>query len=241
MSITRGSARISLSRIGILAFLLLFLSLNSVQAVTIWSPTSSGTGDGLIWMNGQGSDKNLFGSPTITPTPTTSNTFSFSPSSSFVANSSGGKTTSVSDSLQFEIEAESEIQSIHFAESGNYGISGTGSVEAICTITIQNLDVYQTTPLIVKFDVFKTNVAAASSGWSGDFGVDYVGWSHIRITMNNRLTARTGSGSNSSWINKNIVGVNNNIGISIMIPEPATVGILAMGSLTISIFGRKKS
>jgi hypothetical protein len=219
-------------------------NLSSAQAAIAWTP-SSGSGNGFDWSNGRGSDKNLFGNPTVTPT-STSNTFSFTPVN-FLANSADGKSALTSDSLQFDIEtlAGKQIDNILFAEGGHYRINGTGSVKATCSITIQNLDVYQPTPPIEIFNVFEaTSDSAGISTWSGSFEVDDIDWSHIRITMSNKLIARSSSSVGSfSWIQKDSLGVNNNdAGIEIiMVPEPATIGILTMGSLAVSAFSRKRS
>jgi hypothetical protein len=215
--------------------LLLSSGFNAIQAAPfIWTPSSGSCYD-FDWSNGK-SDKGLFGNPTAWPTAA-SNTFSFTPSDSFRAESSNHTSGFKSDNLQFEIEAENAIQSIQFAESGEYAINGIGSVKAICAITIVNLDVYEV--INKTFEIIPTLTAGE---WSGSFAVNDIGWSHVRITMGNKLFAFSNIGeSNSSWITKKDVGVNNNVGISIiMVPEPATIGILTMGSLVISIFGRKK-
>jgi hypothetical protein len=209
-------------------------NLSSAQAAIAWTP-SSGTGNGLVWSNGRGSDKNLFGNPTVTPT-STSNTFSFAPDD-FRADSVDGKSALTSDSLQFDIKADDEIEKIVFAEGGSYNITGTGSVKATCSITIVNLDVYQ-----VINKTFEVTPSLAESTWSESFEVDGIDWSHIRITMSNKLIARSSGVGSSSWIDKEVVGVNDGVGIEIiMVPEPATIGILTMGSLAVSALGRKRN
>ncbi|MFH0868911.1 MAG: PEP-CTERM sorting domain-containing protein, partial [archaeon] len=177
-----------------------------------------------------------------------SNTFSFEPANFSV--SSTGKTAYISDSFQFDIEllAGEQIDKIAFAEAGRYSIAGTGSVKTTCSITIQNLDVYQQDPLIKTFNVFEETSDSAGGivEWSGsfEFGDIDISWSHIRITVSNRLIARNSSGDGSeSWIQKDMLGVNGGDGAGIeiiMVPEPATVGILTIGSLAISAFGRKR-
>jgi hypothetical protein len=230
MSITRGFARILFSRVCLFALLLSgsIFSVSAVQGAVAWSP-SSGSGDGFVWLNGQ-SGKGLFGDPTFTD-----NAFSFEPDD-FRADSVNGKSALATDSLQFDILAEDEIQSIVFVEGGNYGIEGTGSVKATVAITIINLDVYEV--INRNFEIIPY---LADGTWSGSFEVDGINWSHIRITMSNKLIARSSVGS-SSFIEKDAIGVNGGVGIKIVtIPEPATIGILAMGSLAISIFGKKKN
>jgi hypothetical protein len=55
------------------------------------------------------------------------------------------------------------------------------------------------------------------------------------------LIAKSSGPSLPTWIQKDALSANNGVGIQIITtPEPATIGILTMGSLVVSIFGRKK-
>ncbi|PKL47629.1 MAG: hypothetical protein CVV39_05525 [Planctomycetes bacterium HGW-Planctomycetes-1] len=200
-----------------------------VQAVIYWS-NSSGTADEFSWTNG-GSDKGLFGDPTLVG----GNTLVFAPTN-FRAESVDGKSAITSDRLQFDLIADpgKEIKSIKITESGDYGILYEGKVSAGGAIFITNLEQYEVRKELFEMDPAMPITPPPYEGfWGGQVEVAELGWSHIRVVLNNNLIAISMPGS-IAWIEKKDFGVN----IEIIIPEPATIGLLALGSLV--FLGKKK-
>ena len=192
------------------------------QATIYWS-NKDGTADGFDWKNG-GSDNGLFGDPTLVG----GSTFVFFPSN-FRAESVNGQSAVVSDRLQFEIIAQpgKEIQGIRITEYGDYGILTEGSVSVTGTMFLTNLSSFG-----VYYDELATDPASPiTSGqgtWTGEVSVTDINWTHLQIVLDNNLLAISLPGS-TAFIEKKIVG--SGIDIEIIVPEPATIAMLAIGSV----------
>ncbi|OHB59435.1 MAG: hypothetical protein A2173_04950 [Planctomycetes bacterium RBG_13_44_8b] len=204
-----------------------------VQAVIYWS-NSSGTASGFSWANG-GSDKGLFGDPTLVG----GNTFVFAPTN-FRAESSNGISAITSDRLQFDLIANpgKEIKSIKITEGGDYGIQFEGKVSAGGAIFITNLEQYEVRKQLFDMEPDMPIMPPPYEGlWDGQVEISNLNWSYLRVVLNNNLIAISLPGS-TTWIEKKDFG--SNVNIEIIIPEPATLFILALGSFTLPLCRRSQ-
>lgn len=202
-------------------------ALSPVQANIIWS-NSSGSADFFDWQNGQ-SLNGLFGDPMLVG----GNTLVFFPSN-FRAEATDGQTAAVSDRLEFELilHAGFSLDNISVTEYGDYGILGTGQVDVSGAVSAQNMD---------TTDIINSSLATTyydQGTWQGQALLDIVppDWTRVKITLENDLFAIAGCGS-VAWIEKKVIG--NAIAIQI-IPEPATVAMLTIGSLLMLRNSRSK-
>ena len=175
------------------------------------------------WENG-GSQNGRFGTPTISGT-----TFQFS-DLDFLAETNSGF-VKVDDVLRFDLIAKSnyKILGLKISEYGEYGITGTGRVSASGKITVTNLDQWQE-----ETDLFAispgTSITSGSGNWSGTAEVDMApGWSRVQVIITNNLIAI--SQGSYVFIEKTEFGTSQGVNIEILIPEPATLTIFALGSL----------
>jgi hypothetical protein len=161
----------------------------------------------------------------------------------FTTESIDGEANSISDTLVFELTAlnDHSFDGITIAESGDYGIDADngGLVGVSGTVSIDNLggsgsqygnltNDLQTMPQIYVED------GTAWHAWT-EVGIGPSDWTHIRITLTNNLWAETSGGGSTAWIAKK--GLGTTIAIQ-LIPEPATIGLLMLGSLV--FLGKKK-
>jgi hypothetical protein len=203
----------------------------SIASADVFWSNPNGTADSFDWANGH-SLYGLFGDPMLVG----GNTLVFSPSN-FIAESTDGQSSDVSDKLEFEliIHPGFSFQGISITEYGNYGISRHGEVEASGTLSVENLD----TAEVLSQTLSTTPSMPAHTGqgsWEGwsEISIDPAGWTRVKITFENNLFAMTG-GNSVAWIEKTVLG--NAISFQI-IPEPATVAALTFGSLWIFRTGR---
>ncbi len=218
------------------AILLLTLTFSrNAQAFVPWS-NPNGSATDFNWANG-GSDANLFGSPTLVG----GDIFTFSPSDFMAASIyEEGPYVSISDTLEFELIAHSGLsfQSISIAEYCDYEILGNGSVGMSGSLLIQNMDTSET-----LYSLLSTNPAMPIIGSyyvkgicdaNAEIIIVPTDWTHIKVTLFNYLWAATETEGSVAWIQKKELGTT--IAIQ-MIPEPATICLLALGSL---VFNRKE-
>jgi hypothetical protein len=229
-----ASIRSDILRIPLILVAVMLFAVQS-QAVIYWT-SSSGSASDFTWTNG-GSDKGLYGEPTVS-----GNTFEFIPASTFQA-ASKGNTVLTYDRLQFDITVDpgQTILGVKISEQGEYGIIGTGKINAFGAITIINLD--QNNTITSQFQTEPTmSITSGSGTWSGEAEVALTGWSHIRVIITNYLTASSSAGS-SAYINKNKLGAgtgdDDSINVEILIPEPATLAIFALGILVFPMTKRR--
>ncbi len=216
----------------LVAAIVLFL-FASAQAAVVWSEPNGSTAY-FDWANGQ-SLNGLFGDPV----PVDSSTFVFFPSM-FRAESFDRQTDSISDILEFELIAHSgySFQSISIVEYGDYGILGNGLVKVSGTLSVENLDTEDTVNNDLINDLPERFPADAFGLWQAWAGIDIAeaDWTHLRIKLENNLFVVSGSDS-ASWIEKKVLG--NAIAVRI-IPEPATIATLGIGTTLTLLKSRKK-
>jgi hypothetical protein len=202
------------------------VSLGAISASAAPVPWSSPNGSTPFfdYSNGQ-SDNGLFGSPNIA-----GSTFEFFPSS-FQAQSSNGSSANTSDRLSFTLMAKpgQTITGITINEAGDYAILGTGTVNAQGALFVTNLNQFS-----FQSDTLHTNptfplgtTTAANGLWTGSSQVLFPpGWTKVQVVMNNILQTQSGPNS-SAEIDKKVVGAD--VLISVIVPEPGTLGLLAVG------------
>ena len=208
--------------------LFILISGSNVQAAAF-----SGNATNFSWQNGS-SINGLFGDPDLSDDQST---LIFTPSN-FRADSSNNAIVTTSDQLEFELTAVDGFQfsGISIEENGDYAFPiGGGKVWVSGMLTIENMDDtgsysddLATTPGMPQ--------SGSNSGallWSGASQINLDGLTHIKITLLNVLTAQ---GLAGTYIEKKALG--DTISIQI-IPEPATIGLLALGSLV--FFGKKNN
>jgi hypothetical protein len=169
--------------------------------------------------------------------------------------------------LTFRVEANSgfAVRNINFSEAGDTTLAGAGTdatataVTATGTMTISEVDGAAITPLVrpiaLTFTPSGGGYGLATDGlgssifsqqWTGALFVDIsqvltqegvpftFGATNISFDLVNTLTASSESGT-SSVINKHDFG---GISITVNIPEPATVMLVAMGMAAMLLAGR---
>lgn len=196
----------------------------SAQAFDPWS-NPSGTASFFDWSNG-GSDTGLFGSPVLVG----GDTFVFFPSN-FRAESIGGGSNIAYDRLQFEVEAHAgfSFSDIRITEYGDYGIIGSGSVEAGGTLFVTDISGGGGTLTDNLLSSPGSPITSGIGNWSGTAAVDTSGWgsTHMRVTMNNNLIAIS-IGNSVVWIQKKVQG--SAVGVQI-IPTPGSLALIGLGGL----------
>ncbi|MDD5010516.1 MAG: hypothetical protein PHQ00_00160 [Phycisphaerae bacterium] len=206
------------------------LNSGDAQATIYWS-NSSGTADGFSWTNG-GSDKGLFDDPISIA----GNTFVFSPTD-FFAESINGKSAITSDRLQIRISADpgKAIKGIRITEYGDYDIDSAGKVIAGGYVILTNLTQYETisSTFLMDPDMPIASTVKCSGNWDGGILLEGFEWTNLQIVLNNNLTAKSSYGS-QSYIEKTFVK------IEIIVPEPATLLILAIGTAILPLCSRKQ-
>lgn len=210
------------------AFFALIPSRNA-QAFVAWS-NSSGSATNFDWANG-GSTYGLFGDPCLVG----GDTLVFSPSG-FKAESIYGESNydSVSDCLEFELIAHSGLsfQGISITEYCDYEILGSGQVNISGSLSVENLDSTDilSDPLVSNpgMPVIGSDYTADSSITTAQVNIYQPDWTYIKVTLQNGLLAITYDDGSIAWIQKKVLGTS--IAIQI-IPEPATICLLAIGSL----------
>jgi hypothetical protein len=209
-----------------------FLASDIKAAVIPWD--SNGAGNGFYWANG-GSDKGLFGNPTLT----NGNTLHFSPQN-FSAESTNGKTSIKYDSLQVDIIAKPGefIKSIRIIANGHYDIDTAGKISDSGAIFATNLSQYEVcnATFLLNPVMPVTSATLLSGDWNGQAAVNLPGWTYLRIVLNNNLIA-TSLKESQSYIDKTSFDIQIDT-INNSIPEPTTICMLGIGAL--SLLRRKK-
>ena len=246
-----GSNRLWTSVVGILGLVLA----SSAHAVT--TNYGSRTGDTVTFNNivEDSPDGGAFGSPTIS-----GNTLDFDPTGVGAFDSGGG--VSLFDGLvSFEIVADlgSAINNLEFTETGDYTLSGTGTsataavIDAPVLVDILALDGVDLIGGPIKFTA---NMVFTPSGgtynliddpgngifWSGEMLVDLdqaiadAGESgqatRVNVVFENSLSATSESFSTARIQSKDI----DTFAITVNVPEPTALVLLAMALLVLASF-----
>lgn len=193
-----------------------------------WVPWTNGNGsaDFFDWENG-GSANGLYGDPTLVG----GDTLVFFPSM-FRAESIDGVPQTTWDTLEVDLIARAgfEFTEIIITEIGDYGITGTGSVDALGNLDVHELSNNQAVsePLMTS-PGFPLNAGAGQ--WDGSIDSDLTTlpekWQLIHITLTNTLIAESDVGS-TSFIQKDVVG--SAVALT-FVPTPGTMALLAFGGL----------
>ncbi len=232
-----SASHLSLSVLFVFLLIPLFQSVldtGDAQALIYWD-NKNGTANGFDWQNG-GSDKGLFGDPILVD----GNTLHFSPAN-FLAQSTDGISSVKSDRLQVDIIVHpgKEIQSIQITEYGVYDINSAGKVSASGAIFMTNLNQYEVIKEMFQMDPDMPISPPPYEGpWSGQAVIGESDWTYVRIVLNNNLIALSQQGSDT-LIRKMYFDIKI-ITPDIIVPEPATLVILSLGSVSLSLRRRSK-
>jgi hypothetical protein len=219
------------TRLFILAVICLQILIFCPQAQALFS----GSATNFSWDNGS-SLNGLFTAPKLSG----ENTLVFGVEN-FEADSIDGGVNSINDTLVFDLTVlnDNYFGGITIAESGDYGIDDGGSVSVWGNVSIENLGgsgsegskLANDLPTIPQTDV---EGGTEWHAWT-DVSISQSDWTHVRITLANYLQAETPGDGSTAWIAKK--NLDTTIAIQ-FIPEPATIGLLALGSVV--LLGKKK-
>lgn len=199
-------------------------------SAVLWT-NSSGTSPGLFsWSNG-GSDQGLFGDPVVVGSQ-----FIFSPSN-FRAVSSNGVAQTTADRLfvTIDIAPGNSLVAVSLSELGDYSILGTGTVQASGFMFVTDLNSGNVASAVMSTNpVFPLSTTTSAAGiWSGLISVPLPnGATRVTIIVNNILQAISGANS-TAYIEKKNAG----LVLDIIVPEPASLSMLALGGL---LMGRRR-
>jgi PEP-CTERM motif len=202
----------------------------------------------------------LYGSPSVS-----GDTLDFNPVS-FNAGATGAGGVDITDgtlTLMMTSNPGHFIDKVKFDEAGDFTLAGFGGAGTFVSVTANfNIDIQEVdgvgigainiaTPMVFTpsngdFDLLNDGPGPAVNGtWSGmlmvdiqqaliDNNIPFVnGATKLSVTFDNTLVATSESGT-QSFIGKKDVG---GIGITV-IPEPASLGLLALG--TLALMGRRR-
>lgn len=220
-----------LRRIGACAAVIALLLISAPAFAGDWS-TPGGATASFTYSNG-GDINGLFGEPYV---DAGSDTFFFV-GSNFQANASDGATVGQNDTMSVDIQANPMLQfsSMTITAFGDYAVTGVGSsVDFDSMLGMTELgglgrsfvDELETVPAFP--------LTSGSGSWDGWATVDVtfvfpVPHDHINISLTNDLLAISAPGGGAQ------VNVQyEDLAISfVMIPEPATLSLLAVGTLAL--------
>lgn len=202
----------------------------TAHAFVPWS-NPSGSGSWFTWSGG-GSASGLFGSPTLVG----GDTFLFSPAG-FRAQSTGGGLNSISDTLEFDLDAGPGLYftDIVINELGDYGVIGApgGSVSATGVLTVAD----RSSPATFSSPMLTSPGSPITSGtgsWQGAAAVALPGLvnplSRLHVTLTNDLVAVSVGGS-IAFIEKKVVG--SAVALQIL-PAPSGLALLGLGGLAVA-------
>jgi len=173
----------------------------------------------------------------------------------FKAQSANGTAAITSDTVRFELHIKpgKQLQGFLVDELGDYQIAGAGPntfVKATGYLQLVNLDnpavltdTLDTTPATLSTTGVFANVPNPPSDpsgilWSGTDSIVNIpaGWRNIQVTINNVLQANSNTGTSTQIEKKFASG---GVQIDLIVPEPATIGLLGLGSAL--LLGRRRS
>ena len=218
------------------------LAVSSVLALTgsvfaspvPWSSPNGTTLD-YDYFNGQ-SANGLFGNPTVF-----NGSFLFFPQN-FKAVSSNGTTGHADDSVSFDISVKNgkSVTGITVNEIGDYSITGTGTVNIGGSLSITDLSgpPVTTTSLLTSTPGSPiTTTTSATGNWSATATTTNLpnGWTVFHVNLTNILDASSTPGGVATVQKKIAQGA---IEVSIIVPEPASIGLLAAAGS--ALLGRRR-
>jgi MYXO-CTERM domain-containing protein len=197
-----------------------------------WGANANGNATFFSWANGHNTT-GLFGAPTII-----GDTFYFFPIN-FVASASspiGGNPTQVTATDTFEVDLfvhpGYKFDGISISETGDYSITGPGSVQATAQLATQDLlnPRNASTPAIFNPSF---PIASGASTWTGGASEDLASleggtpFINIHLSFTNNLISIAGPGG-TSVIRKTVVG--DGMAVTIL-PEPGVAAFLGLAGL----------
>jgi hypothetical protein len=212
---------------------ILGLAVAANAAPVPWSNPSGAVPGLYSWSNGQ-SDNGLFGSPIVA-----GNSFTFFPIN-FRAVSSNGVAQTTTDRLSFTLEVAPGnpfFEGITVVELGDWAITNGGHVSSDAFLYVTNLNSPVNPPFnpLTGSGSFDANLMSPPSSGSGNWNITINrslpaapnGWTRIQVILDNILQATSPVGG-TAIIEKKVGG------ITIFIPEPASMSLLAgLGTLAI--------
>jgi len=204
----------------------------TASAAVAWSTPNGSTGT-YAYSNGQ-SDNGLFGNPTVL-----ANSFIFFPSN-FVATASNGGAQTTSDTLSFDITVNTgqTVTAVAVRELGDYSILGNGSVSATGDLIVTDLITTGNTvaPLI---STPGSPILTGSGSWTAQATATNLpnGWTTFHVSLTNILQANAGATSTST-IQKKFAQAG--LEVSIIVPEPASVGVLVTACSGLIVLRRRR-
>ena len=198
------------------------------------SVTTVGKASGGFVLSDGGSDKGLFGDPTVI-----GNNILFTPAN-FQATASNGSATTTSDRLQFNVTSTNgdDIDAIRFQEFGDYSILGGGSVSAVAGLFLFDGQGNVYTDGLGFTPTFPVSTATSAGGlYSGSSVIDLpAGVKMVQVVFNNILQAAANPGGTASIQKKLVRG---GVDIQIIVPEPSSLAVLFGGTGLLALRRRR--
>lgn len=186
------------------------------------------------YSNGQ-STNGLFGDPLVLD-----GSFLFFPSN-FKAVATNGAATSVSDTLSFDVAVKPNysVTAISIKELGDYQITGTGTANIGGTLQVTNLVNPGNTIVNLATTPSMPVTTPGSGEWSAEATATNLpnGWTLFHVNLSNILHATAGANSAVNIEKKFAQGA---IEVSIIVPEPASIGLVATG-ISAMLLRRRRS
>lgn len=207
---------------------------SAVMADVPWgNGMASGNASFFSWANGQDTNSNLFGTPTLV-----GDTFYFFPSN-FVATSVDGVPGMATDTLSFDVivHPNFKIDGIAIQEFGDYSINGQGSVDVQGVLNVSDAPHGALAPANMLFNPTFPAASGVNQNWSGGTAFDLtnfeggVPFQVIHISITNTLVAISAGPGHSAVVRKTIVG--DTMAITVL-PEPGVLALVAMSGLLAS-------
>lgn len=232
----RKSARLALFATVVCA---LVVPAASYGAFVSWT-TPAGSAAIFDYSEG-GSTDALFGEPTITPSG-----FWFDPPAFFSSATNGGADNTDSEMQVRVKQTAGALVEVIITETGTYTGTAGSEFSAFTDITLTQIDPFAFPPLHnVSADTYVDGVYDADGNWvlgadgSGTWvkqvTIDLTtytagGWNEFRLNIHNFLQT-TASVGGSAYIEKT--------GVDVHVPEPTTVGLLALGLVGLGVRRRR--
>ena len=223
--------RSKIASLAVLGILSAFCGTASASPVPWTQPFGSTTY--YDYSNGQ-STNGLFGNPLVLD-----GSFIFFPNN-FKASAQNGASDTESDAVSFNIAVKPgySVTEISVAELGDYSILGTGTVQVGGTLTITNLNNAAVTNSSLVSTPSSPITTVGAGSWSASTSQTNLpnGWTLFHVNLSNILDASAGPGSTATIEKKFVNGA---IQVSIIVPEPTSIGLLISGSSALLLRRRR--